>query len=45
MTYRKKCTFTKLGKKKGMQRKTGKKAMNATERAKKLAEWKKGLWG
>ena len=44
MTYnpKKKCTFPKLGKRKGIQKKTGINAMNATERARKLAEWNGG---
>ena len=36
----KKCTFPKMGKKKGVQKKRGSKAITSSERVKKLTEWR-----
>ena len=36
----KKCTFVKMGKKKGVQKKRGSKAITSSERMRKLKEWR-----
>ena len=39
----KKCTFSKMGKKK-LSRKRPKRGMSPIERAKTLSDWKKSIW-
>jgi|TARA_R110002074_G_scaffold120750_2_gene254648 hypothetical protein len=46
MTYNsktaKKCTFVKMGKKKGIQKKVGSKSMTPTQRQRALTRWNSG---